>query len=106
MEAVHYQDMVKVWPLRGGLQGLTAQGTPCRLMPGIAGWMHEAMVAEAEQRGDVQRMIGLRPQDLKQPDMNTPAESRRARKQRNRYARRDMRAENGQTVSIDADASE
>ena len=91
MEAVAYYDMVKVWPLRAGITGLTAAGKPCPLMPGIAGWMRADLVASAEASGHVQAMTGLRPQDLREPELNDRGEPRR--KRRRGYARRDFQAQ-------------
>ena len=89
--------MIKVWPLRSGLQGLDANGDPCVLTPGTAGWMLQEEAAEAEQRGDLQCMPGLRPSDLKSPyeqqEDEPPAEKRAPRRKKRGYNRRDLIAD-------------
>lgn len=94
-----YHQMVKVWPLRGGVRGLTAHGFECELTPGLAGWMEVGDAAAADRDGSVQIMHGLRPKDLKTPEdaslEREPEPQRPAKggKKRGRYKRRDLRAE-------------
>lgn len=100
--AVHYYDLVKVWPLKDGLVGLSPSGMAATLTPGIPGWMHRNQVGAAVRNGDVQSMIGLRPKDLKAVQPGTPVEPETAetpsnreikRRKRRQYARRDVTAE-------------
>lgn len=93
------QRIVKVWPLRPGLQGCDALGKPQILVPGYAGWMTDMEEARAAQdAGDVQIMAGLRPKDLKDPrtaaiQAESPPEKKLRTTKKRAYRRRDLRAE-------------
>jgi hypothetical protein len=95
LEIVRYRDLVKVWPLVSGIPGLTAQGQPCTLQAGVRGWMHQDDVPSAEARGHVQKMVGLRVQDLRNPTAEAVEESEapKGKRRRRTYARRDLLAE-------------
>ncbi len=55
----------KVWPLIDGIQGVNAHGSPVLLTPGVPGWLPLQEAQDRERAGEVQMMVGLRPQDLK-----------------------------------------
>lgn len=63
--------LTRVWPLRPGVMGVQADLTPVELTPGRRGFMPYDEAVEAQGRGEVQLMVGVRPQDLKKPTYST-----------------------------------
>ena len=57
----------KVWPLRTGVKGFSAQGFPITLQPGTPGWMDMDKALVEEGLGNVQVMAGKTPQHLGKP---------------------------------------
>ncbi len=61
----------KVWPLKPGVPGYTAQGAPITLQPGMPGWMSAEDARKAEDEGKVDIMVGKTPQTLRKPCYET-----------------------------------
>lgn len=59
--------IVAVWPVVKGLTGINYQtNKPVKLQPFCKGYMFEESATKAAADGNVQLMVGLRPEDLKQ----------------------------------------
>ena len=65
--------MICVWPLVEGLQGVDGAGQVGALVLGRRGWMAEPEAEEAFERDEVQFMAGENPLSLKTPRYGTRA---------------------------------
>lgn len=89
------QEYAKVWPLAEGLPGYNAEKQPITLNPFQVGWMRLPDALKAQEEDQVQIMVGLRPQDLKQPghrSLQAEGKGRGKGRGAGTYSRSDMQA--------------